>query len=130
MLQEFKQFIMRGNVIDLAVAVVMGAAFNKIVESLVADIITPLILNPAMKAAQVENLAELAWNGVKYGSFLATVINFLVVSFAIFMLIKGINKLQNLKKKKEEEIVETETEVASISAEQQLLTEIRDLLKK
>lgn len=130
MLQEFKQFIMRGNVIDLAVAVVMGAAFNKIVESLVADIITPLILNPAMKAAQVENLAELAWNGVKYGSFLATVINFLVVSFAIFMLIKGINKLQNLKKKKEEEIVETETEVASISPEQQLLTEIRDLLKK
>lgn len=130
MLQEFKQFIMRGNVIDLAVAVVMGAAFNKIVESLVGDIITPLILNPAMKAAQVENLAELAWNGVKYGSFLATVINFLVVSFAIFMLIKGINKLQNLKKKKEEEIVETETEVASISAEQQLLTEIRDLLKK
>lgn len=130
MLQEFKQFIMRGNVIDLAVAVVMGAAFNKIVESLVGDIITPLILNPAMKAAQVENLAELAWNGVKYGSFLATVINFLVVSFAIFMLIKGINKLQNLKKKKEEEIVETETEVAAISAEQQLLTEIRDLLKK
>lgn len=130
MLQEFKQFIMRGNVIDLAVAVVMGAAFNKIVESLVADIITPLILNPAMKAAQVENLAELAWNGVKYGSFLATVINFLVVSFAIFMLIKGINKLQNLKKNKEEEVVAAEPEVEVISAEQQLLTEIRDLLKK
>ena len=130
MLQEFKQFIMRGNVIDLAVAVVMGAAFNKIVESLVGDLITPLILNPAMKAANAENLEALAWNGVLYGKFIATVINFLVVSFAIFMLIKGINKLQNMKKKKEDEALVDEPAVVEINAEQQLLTEIRDLLKK
>lgn len=130
MLKEFKQFIMRGNVIDLAVAVVMGGAFNAIVTSMVGDIITPLILNPAMKAANAENLESLSWNGVLYGKFIATVINFLVISFCIFLVIKGINKLQNVNKKeeKQEEIIEEPT-IPSISIEQELLTEIRDLLK-
>ncbi len=130
MLQEFKQFIMRGNVIDLAVAVVMGSAFNAIVTSMVGDIITPLILNPAMKAANAENLEKLAWNGVLYGKFIATVINFIVVSFCIFMVIKGINKLQNMSKKSEEEVAAEEPAAPTITAEQELLTEIRDLLKK
>lgn len=130
MLQEFKQFIMRGNVIDLAVAVVMGSAFNAIVTSMVGDIITPLILNPAMKAANAENLEKLAWNGVLYGKFIATVINFLVVSFCIFLVIKGINKLQALSAKEEATAEEEEVPTApSLSMDQELLSEIRDLLK-
>ena len=90
MLKEFKAFILRGNVIDLAVAVVIGAAFNAIVSSLVADVITPLILNPAMKAAGAEKLDGLAWNGALYGKFIATVINFLVVAFVLFIVVKNI----------------------------------------
>lgn len=127
MLKEFKAFILRGNVIDLAVAVVIGAAFNGIVSSLVADIITPLILNPAMKATGAENLEGLAWNGALYGKFIATVINFLVVAFVLFMIIKTMNKLQNIKKK--EEVVE-ESAPEAPTKEQELLAEIRDLLKK
>ena len=79
MLKELKAFLFRGNVLDLAVAVIIGGAFGAIITSLVADIITPLILNPALKAANVENIAQLAWNGVKYGSFLSAIINFLIV---------------------------------------------------
>lgn len=127
MLKEFKAFILRGNVIDLAVAVVIGAAFNAIVSSLVADVITPLVLNPAMKAAGAEKLDGLAWNGALYGKFLATVINFLVVAFVLFVVVKTMNRLQNIKKK--EEVVE-EPVVEVLTKEQELLAEIRDLLKK
>lgn len=80
---------MRGNVIDLAVAVVIGAAFSKIIDSLVADIITPAILNPALAAAKVENLSQLSLNGIKYGLFLAAVLNFLVIALCIFVLIRS-----------------------------------------
>lgn len=127
MLKEFKAFILRGNVIDLAVAVVIGAAFNAIVSSLVADIITPLILNPAMKAAGAEKLDGLAWNGALYGKFIATVINFLVVAFVLFIVVKMMNRLQNLKKK--DEVVE-EPAAPAPTKDQELLMEIRDLLKK
>ncbi|MBC9812807.1 large conductance mechanosensitive channel protein MscL [Crocinitomicaceae bacterium CZZ-1] len=127
MLKEFKAFILRGNVIDLAVAVVIGAAFNAIVSSLVADIITPLILNPAMKAAGAEKLDGLAWNGALYGKFIATVINFLVVAFVLFIVVKMMNRLQNMRKK--EETVEAPAAPAP-TKDQELLTEIRDLLKK
>lgn len=127
MLKEFKAFILRGNVIDLAVAVVIGAAFNAIVSSLVADIITPLVLNPAMKAAGADKLDGLAWNGALYGKFLATVINFLVVAFVLFLIVKTMNRLQNLKKK-EEEAGEPAPEAPT--KDQELLMEIRDLLKK
>ena len=67
MLKELKAFLLRGNVVDLAIAVIIGAAFGAIVTSLVNDIITPLILNPALKAARVQNIAQLSWNGVAYG---------------------------------------------------------------
>ena len=67
MIKELKDFLFKGNVLDLAVAVVMGAAFNAIITSLVSDIITPLILNPVVKAANVENLSKLSWNGIAYG---------------------------------------------------------------
>lgn len=124
MLKEFKEFAMRGNVIDLAVGVVIGAAFGKIITSLVEDIITPLILKPALDAAHLTNLADLTLFGtVKYGNFLAEVINFTIVAFALFMVIKGINKM----KKKQEE---APAAPPAPTKEEILLGEIRDLLKK
>ncbi len=123
MLKDLKAFLLRGNIVDLAVAVVIGAAFGAIVTSLVNDIITPLILKPAMKAAGVDKIAELTWNGVAYGSFLSAVINFLVVGTVLFFVVKAAEKAQNLGKKEEA----TEEEVAAPTQEE-LLAEIRDLL--
>lgn len=123
MLKDLKAFLLRGNVVDLAVAVVIGAAFGAIVTSLVNDIITPLILKPAMKAAGVEQIAQLSWNGVAYGSFLSAIINFLVVGTVLFFVVKAAEKAQNLGKK--EEAVEEETPAPT---QEELLTEIRDLL--
>lgn len=120
MLKEFKAFIMRGNVVDLAVAVIIGAAFSAIIGSLVSDIITLLILKPALEAAQVSKLEELSWNGVLYGKFLSTVINFLIVAFCIFLMIKAMNKF-----KKPEA-----PEAPKGPSQEELLAEIRDLLKK
>lgn len=91
-LAGFRDFIMRGNVIDLAVAVIIGAAFGKIIDSLVADIITPLILNPAMKAAGVDKLADLSAGGIQYGLFIAAVLNFLVIAFCLYLLIQAFEK--------------------------------------
>ena len=123
MLKDLKAFLLRGNIVDLAVAVVIGAAFGAIVTSLVNDIITPLILKPAMKAAGVDKIANLSWNGVAYGSFLSAVINFLVIGTVLFFVVKAAEKAQNLGKK--EEAVEEE---APAPTQEELLTEIRDLL--
>ena len=123
MLKELKNFLLRGNVVDLAVAVIIGAAFGAIVTSFVNDSITPLILNPALKAAGVEKIAELTWNGVAYGSFLSAVINFLVIGTVLFFVVKAAEKAQNLGKKEEA----VEEEVAAPTQEE-LLAEIRDLL--
>ncbi len=121
-LKEFKEFAVKGNVVDLAIGVIIGAAFGAIVSSLVADVITPLLLTPALKAAQVDKLDALIWNGVAYGKFLAAVINFLFVAFVLFLLVKGINRF----KKKEEEA----PAAPAGPTQEELLTEIRDLLKK
>lgn len=124
MLQEFKKFAMRGNVIDLAIGVIIGGAFNTIVTSLIGDVITPLLLKPALEAAHLTQLNELTFMGtVKYGNFIAAVINFLIVAFVLFLIIKGINAT----KKKEEA---TPAAPAEPPADVKLLTEIRDLLKK
>ncbi|RJU25238.1 large conductance mechanosensitive channel protein MscL [Streptococcus sp. AM43-2AT] len=123
MLKELKAFLLRGNVVDLAVAVIIGAAFGAIVTSFVNDIITPLILNPALEAAHVKNIAELTWNGVAYGSFLSAVINFLVIGTVLFFVVKAAEKAQNLGKKEEA----AEEEIAGPTQEE-LLAEIRDLL--
>ena len=123
MIKELKDFLFKGNVLDLAVAVVMGAAFNAIITSLVGDIITPLILNPVVKAANVENLSKLSWNGIAYGSFLSAVINFLVIGTVLFFVVKAAEKAQNFEKK--EEAVEEE---APAPTQEELLAEIRDLL--
>ena len=120
-LKEFKEFALKGNVIDLAVAVVIGGAFGAIVGSLVDDVITPLLLNPAIKAAGVANIDELAWGAVKYGKFLAAVIKFIFIALVLFILIKGMNKM-----KKEEQAPPP----AGPSSTDALLMEIRDALKK
>ncbi|MDQ8141424.1 large conductance mechanosensitive channel protein MscL [Chryseobacterium sp. CFS15] len=119
--KEFKDFAFKGNVVDLAVGVIIGAAFSAIVKSFVDDIITPLLLNPALEKANVKNIAELSWNGVKYGNFLSSVISFLIVAFVLFMLIKVISRLN----RKEE----VPAAPAGPTEDQKLLMEIRDLLK-
>lgn len=121
-IKDFKDFAFKGNVVDLAVGVIIGAAFSAIVKSFVDDIITPLLLNPALEKANVKNIAELSWNGVKYGNFLSSVISFLIVAFVLFLLIKGIASLS----KKEDTAVEAP---AGPTEDQKLLMEIRDLLK-
>lgn len=122
--KEFKEFAIKGNVIDLAVGVIIGGAFGKIVSSLVDDIITPALLGPALSAAGLEDLSKLtvAGTAIKYGSFLSQVISFLIVAIVLFTLIKAINKF----KKKNEEVPVAKAP----TPEQVLLTEIRDLLKK
>lgn len=127
MLKEFKAFLMRGNVVDLAVAVVIGAAFTAIVNSLVSDIITPLLLNPIMDVLKVSDLEKVAWKGVKYGKFIAAIINFIIVGFVLFLIIKFMNRMNSSKKTKGEEEV---APAPVASKEEVLLTEIRDLLKK
>ncbi|HEN2276676.1 TPA: large conductance mechanosensitive channel protein MscL [Streptococcus agalactiae] len=122
MIKELKEFLFKGNVLDLAVAVILGAAFNAIITSLVKDVITPLILNPVLKAAGVSNIAQLSWNGVAYGNFLSAVINFLIVGTTFFFIVKAANKVM-AKKPAEEEIIEVVE-----PTQEQLLAEIRDLL--
>ena len=124
MIKELKKFLFKANVLDLAVAVVIGAAFNAIVTSLVEDVITPLFLNPALKAAGVEKIAELSWHGVAYGSFLSAVINFLIVGTTLFFIVKAAKAASDFGKKYDE--VEEET----TPTQEELLTEIRDLLKE
>jgi len=124
MLKEFKAFAMRGNVVDLAVGVIIGGAFGKIVGSFIEDVITPLLLKPALDAASLTRLEELTIFGtVKYGNFLSSVINFIIVAFVLFLIIKGMNAA----KKKEEA---APSAPAAPPADIQLLTQIRDLLKK
>ena len=123
MLKEFRTFIMRGNVIDLAVAVIIGSAFSAIVGSLINDVITPMLLKPTMEALSVNKLENLEWKGVFYGKFVASVINFLVTAFIIFLLVKTMNKAI---RKRENEVEKTD----KITKDQEILMEIRDLLKK
>ncbi|MFO0358348.1 MAG: large-conductance mechanosensitive channel protein MscL [Sphingobacteriaceae bacterium] len=124
-LSEFKSFAMRGNVVDLAIGVVIGGAFSKIINSLVDDVITPAVLTPALKAAHLTNLADLAIPGtaIKYGNFLSTCISFMIVAFALFMVVKAINAA----KKKEESKPAPAPEPSN---QEKLLMEIRDALKK
>ena len=120
LVQEFKDFALKGNVVELAVAVIIGKAFGDIVNSFVADVITPLLLNPAMKAAGAENIKELAWNGVTYGNFISSIINFLCIAIVLFLMIKGINKIKK----------PAEAAPEGPSSTDALLMEIRDSLKK
>jgi large conductance mechanosensitive channel len=93
-LRDFQAFIAQGNVVDLAVAVIIGSAFGKIVESFIKDIVTPLILTPILATAKLEDLALLQINGIKYGLFLAAVLNFAVIAFVIFLMIQALEKFK------------------------------------
>ena len=117
-IKDFKEFAIKGNVIELSVAVVIGAAFGGIISSLVEDIITPLILTPATKAAGVADIHKLAWGAVKYGKSLAAIIKFILIAVVLFIVIKAVNKLKLEKDKNQE-----------LSKSEELLTEIRDQLK-
>lgn len=119
-ISEFKEFAFKGNVIDLAVGVIIGAAFGKIVTSLVEDVITPLLLNPAMKAAGVDNIAEWSVNGIYWGKFLAAVISFLAIAMVLFWLIKLANRINRPAPAAPEAPSNTDL----------LLTEIRDELRR
>lgn len=125
---EFKTFISKGNVVDMAVGVVIGGAFKSIIDSLVADIIMPAL---SILTGKV-NLAELSLKindelSLKYGAFLQNILNFLIIAFSIFCVIKAMNTLRARFEKKQEEI--EEEKAAEPSKEEVLLTEIRDLLK-
>lgn len=124
MLKGLKEFLLRGNVVDLAVAVIIGAAFGDIVKSLIGDIITPLLLNPALKATGVDQIAKLTWNGVAYGSFLSSVINFLVIGTVLFFIVKVAEKAQSVGKKEEEEAAEKKP------TELDVLQDIKTLLEQ
>lgn len=122
-MSEFKEFIAKGNAMDLAVGVIIGAAFGKIVSSLVDDVITPALLNPTLKAAGLEKIADLKTDsGIMYGNFLSATLSFLIIAFVIFLLVKGLN---NLKKKEE-----PAPAAPAGPTQEELLTQIRDLLKK
>lgn len=139
MLKEFKEFAMKGNVIDLAIGVIIGAAFGKIVESLVADIIMPIVgmfgtvdfsnMYAVLKGtvAAGAGLADAKKAGVvlAYGNFITIAINFLIIAFALFLVVKGINRM-----KRTQEAAEAAPAAPAPTRDQELLTEIRDLLKK
>lgn len=136
--KEFKDFAMRGNVIDMAVGVIIGGAFGKIVSSLVADVFMPMVgvlvggvnftdlaitLRPERVVDGVTQAAVL----LKYGNFLQVTFDFIIIAFAIFLFVKGINKLSTLRKKEEEA---KPVAPPAPSKEEVLLAEIRDLLKE
>ncbi|MBL7871798.1 MAG: large conductance mechanosensitive channel protein MscL [Cyclobacteriaceae bacterium] len=120
MLKEFKAFAMRGNVVDLAVGVIIGSAFGKIVASFVGDIIMPII-NPIVPGGDWRAIE--VGSGIKLGNFMGNVLDFLIVAFVIFLMIRAINST----KKKEEA---APAAPVAPPADVALLTEIRDLLKK
>ena len=120
LLKEFRDFTMRGNVVELAVAVIIGAAFGAIVSSLVDDMITPLILTPALKAANAQDLDKLTWGTVRYGRSLSAIIKFIIVALILFLIIKS---AKSLEKKEVPSVKEP-------SSTDKLLMEIRDALKK
>lgn len=137
MLQEFKKFAMRGNVVDLAIGVIIGAAFSKIIDSLVGDVIMPIIgriaggldftnyfigLTPAASQATTYEAAKKAGATLGYGTFLTVTVNFLIIAWVLFLVIKGMNRV--IKKE-----ADAPPPPAPPTKEQELLTEIRDLLK-
>lgn len=147
MLKEFQKFIMRGNVMDMAVGVMMGAAFQKIVTSLVNDVITPII-SPLMNGISFNELSLVISPAVmdgetvvkpevlfKYGAFIQSIIDFLIIAICIFILVKAINTMRDRleKNKREAEAAkkaeEEALEAAKLTRDQELLVEIRDLLK-
>lgn len=142
MLKEFRDFIARGNVMDMAVGIIVGAAFTAIVSSMVADLINPIIgvftggidfsnhyvvLGGSVPdGASLEVARESGASIFAYGAFLMAVINFLIIAFVVFMLVKGVNKIKDAAVKREEAV----PSAPSGPTQEELLTEIRDLLQR
>ena len=122
MLNEFKKFAFKGNVLDLAIGVIMGAAFGKIVSSLVTDIMMPLI---GLLFPSKPDFTNLMWNNIKYGNFIQIIIDFLITAVAIFIFVKAINTTKEKMAKEE-----TEEKAPEVDSKEELLKEIRDLLKE
>ena len=122
MLNEFKKFAFKGNVLDLAIGVIMGAAFGKIVSSLVTDIMMPLI---GLLFPSKPDFTNLAWEGIKYGNFIQIIIDFLITAVAIFIFVKAINTTKEKMAKEE-----TEEKAPEVDSKEELLKEIRNLLKE
>ncbi|MCR5148820.1 MAG: large conductance mechanosensitive channel protein MscL [Eubacterium sp.] len=122
-LKEFKEFALKGNVMDLAIGVIIGAAFGSIVTAFTEDFINPIIA--CIGGGEIGGMIRIGDtnNYINWGHFVTAVINFLIMAFCIFLMMKAVNKLMSVGKKKEEEAP------AEPSAEEKLLTEIRDLLK-
>jgi large conductance mechanosensitive channel len=121
MLQDFKKFVMKGNVLDLAVAVIIGGAFGLLINSMVQDIIMPII-GAIIGEPSFEDLTFHIGDGVvRYGSFLTLLVNFLIIAVVLFLVIKTFEKMQNMRSRAE--VVENPTEL-------DVLTEIRDLLRQ
>lgn len=125
-LKEFKVFALKGNVIDMAIGVIIGGAFGKIVTSLVNDIIMPSI---SLAFGDDKSLADLAFKGIKYGNFLQTIVDFLIIALSIFLAIRLICKLRMRSKKQEEEKPAEPAAPAPTPEDILLLREIRDALK-
>ena len=120
--KDFKEFALNKNVVELAIAVIIGAAVSAIVSSLVDDVITPLLLTPALKAVNAENLESLKWGEVKYGVFLAAVIKFLVIALILFLIVQAMKRMQRREVKPDAPVVTPEDTL--------LLREIRNSLRK
>ena len=144
--KEFTEFAVKGNAMALAVGTIIGAAFSTITKSLTDDVIMPIVsiflggvdfselkitLPRLFGEAPLDEAGNPILNTLNWGNFISAVINFLILAFVVFMIVKGLNKLTEIGKKKEEEVVEEVVEEAppAPSAEEVLLTEIRDLLK-
>ena len=120
LLNEFKKFALKGNVLELSVAVIIGGAFGAIVSSLVHDVLTPLLLSPALQAAKVQDLEKLTWGTMKYGNFLSAVINFLIIALILFLVVRAFKRFET----------KTDAPVTTPTSTDRLLMEIRDALRK
>ena len=127
-LDEFKEFISRGNVVDMAVGVVVGGAFTKIVNSLVEDILTPIINMLTGKADVTDLSVSIGSATLNYGIFLQSIINFLIIAASVFLMVKAVNTLRDMTFKKKED--EEAAEEVQDPTQEELLAEIRDLLKE
>lgn len=141
---EFTAFAIKGNAMALAVGTIIGAAFSNITKSLTDDIIMPIVsifmggidfsemklTLPRLFAEQYDESGKVIQNTLNYGNFISAVINFLILAFVVFFLVKGLNKLAEAGKKKESEVADTSAAPPEPSNQEKLLTEIRDLLKE
>jgi large conductance mechanosensitive channel len=129
---DFKKFLLQGNVVDLAVAVIIGAAFGKIIDSFVKDLVTPAILSPVLKAAKLDNIKGLNYNGITYGNFLSEVITFLVIALSVFTMIRALDSAK-AKFERQKAMTEAESPTAEVVLQERMantLDRLADVLER